>query len=458
MPCIFQNKLKILGLSLAFAIMGIVSFISYNNAIQIIESDDKIRHTHEVQKTLNEIFVNLIDAESEKRCYIFYKDEELEHYHIAIQNIQNIKSKINKLRLLMANKNEQKHRLAKLEALISERIDLFQKIEYFRAAQKEDYLKSPLFFELKKNQQQIRNIIAEIQKEEQQLLDKWVGEYESSIQSRMLIEVLGTVLTFAIILGVYALLYQQMVKRQRAETLQRTLSQEKELSELKLRFFSMVSHEFRTPLSIILGSSQLLAESGQHCPEEKKRKNLHRIQSSAKLMTQLLTDILTLTRAEAGKLECHPEAIDLESFCLNLVEDIQVSSNQRNRINLVMKGGYRRAYLDEKLLYSILGNLLANALKYSPEDKKVDFLICAESEAVIFQIKDKGSGISQEDQQKLYEPFHRGSNVGNITGTGLGLAVVKKCVELHGGEISVESALGVGTTFTVKIPQVGAGG
>ncbi|MHC5731850.1 MAG: sensor histidine kinase, partial [Nostoc sp.] len=109
-----------------------------------------------------------------------------------------------------------------------------------------------------------------------------------------------------------------------------TLAQEKELSELKLRFFSMVSHEFRTPLSIILGSAQLLAQSNQQWTEEKKLKNLYRIQSSARSMNQLLTDILTLTRAEAGKLEFHPELIDLEAFCINLIEDLQFSNQQQH--------------------------------------------------------------------------------------------------------------------------------
>ncbi len=457
MPWILQNKLTVFGLSLAFALMGVFSFISYKNATQLIESDDKVRHTHEVQKTLTEIFVNLTDAESGQRGYMLFKDEEeLDQYYLAIQNIE---PKIKKLRKLTAKNSGQKQRLARLESSISQRIALFQEsVELFRAGKIANSAKSPLVVQSKKNQQEIRHLIAEIQNEEQQLLERWVGKYESSIQYRMPIEAIGTVLTFAILLGVYALLYQQMVKRQQAEALQRTLSQEKELSELKLRFFSMVSHEFRTPLSIILGSAQLLAESSQQWTEEKKRKNLHRIQSSAKLMTQLLTDILTLTRAEAGKLQCQPEAIDLESFCLNLVEDIQVSGGQQHGINLVVKGRYMRANLDEKLLYSILGNLLSNALKYSPEGKKVDFTIRGELEAVIFQIKDEGSGISEDDRQKLYEPFHRGSNVGSIAGTGLGLAVVKKCVELHGGEIFVESALGVGTTFTVKIPQAAKGG
>jgi signal transduction histidine kinase len=197
----------------------------------------------------------------------------------------------------------------------------------------------------------------------------------------------------------------------------------------------------------------MLAESSQPWSESKKQKNLHRIQSSARLMTQLLTDILTLTRAEAGKLECRPELVDLESFCLNLVEDINLDSEPRHSIKFVSQGHCTHALLDEKLLYSILGNLLSNAIKYSPQGGNIHLILSCEPQAVIFQVKDEGIGIPKEDIEALYEPFYRSKNVGNIVGTGLGLAVVKKCLELHGGQISVESEVGSGTTFTLKIPQ-----
>jgi signal transduction histidine kinase len=215
----------------------------------------------------------------------------------------------------------------------------------------------------------------------------------------------------------------------------------------------MISHEFRTPLSVILGSSQLLGESLRNIVDENQLKNLQRIQSSVKLMNHLLTDMLTLTRAEAGKLECQPEWIDLEAFCLNLVEDTQLLSLKNHQIKLISKSYSDRVYVDEKLLYSILNNLLLNAIKYSPDGGIISLILTPTKDEVILIVKDEGIGIPLEDRQKIYEPFYRGQNVDRIVGNGLGLAVVKECLELQKGTISLESEIGLGTTFTVKLPK-----
>lgn len=358
------------------------------------------------------------------------------------------------LRQLIAANPSQQRRLLILESLLFQRLAVFkQSIELYQSGKLAISTQAPLVAQIKKNRDEIAQVIAQMQSEEEQVLEMWIEQSQSSIRYRILIEFLDTFLSFAILFKVYALLYRQMLKRRQAETIQHALAREKELSELKLRFFSMVSHEFRTPLSVILGSAQLLAESSQQWTESKKLKNLHRIQSSAKLMTQLLTDILTLTRAEAGKLECNPEVVDIEAFCLNLVEDIQFGSETQHPIKFVSQCQCTHAKLDEKLLYSILSNLLSNAIKYSPQGRNIHLIVSCNPETAIFQIKDEGIGIPLEDQQALYEPFHRCNNVGDILGTGLGLAVVKKCVDLHLGQISVESEVGIGTTFTVKIPQ-----
>ncbi len=249
-----------------------------------------------------------------------------------------------------------------------------------------------------------------------------------------------------------AVVTQDITERKRAEEVQRNLEKELELNELKIRFFSMVSHEFRTPLSTILISAQLLENSNKEWSEEKKLKNLHRIQSSAKTMTQLLTDILTLTRAEAGKLEFRPQPLDLEDFCFSLLEEIKFSTRAEKDILFVSQCSQRIAWMDERMLRSIVTNLVDNAIKYSPDDSKIYFTLSDESGQAIFQIQDQGIGISPEEEEQLYQAFQRGENVGDVTGTGLGLAVVKKCVELHGGSIKLESKVGVGTTFSVRIP------
>lgn len=228
------------------------------------------------------------------------------------------------------------------------------------------------------------------------------------------------------------------------------LEKEKELSELKSRFWSMVAHEFRTPITSILSSAQLLEQYSHQLPEKRKREYLCLIQESVKSMNYLLDDVLTVIRAEGGNLKFEPAPLDLEQFCRALVEEIQFNATQKHRIILNYRGYCANTLLDKNLLRHILINLLSNAIKYSPQGGNVYLNIsCIDGEAIL-QVKDTGIGIPQEAQKHLFEPFHRADNVGQIPGTGLGMTMVKQCLDLHGGQIAVESEVGVGTTFKVK--------
>jgi signal transduction histidine kinase len=246
---------------------------------------------------------------------------------------------------------------------------------------------------------------------------------------------------------------RDITDRKRAEEdIRKALDKQQELSELKSRFVTMSSHEFRTPLTTILSSAELIEKYSEKLTEEKKIQHLHRIQSSVKHMTQLLNNVLLIGKAEAGKLEFRPAPIDLAQFCRDLVEELQLSSGNNHTIAFCSQGECTNACLDEKLLRYILSNLLSNAIKYSPAGGTVNFdLICQQGE-VLFRVQDRGIGIPQADQAKLFDSFHRASNVGTISGTGLGLAIVKKSVHLHQGTITVHSEIGVGTTFTVTLP------
>ncbi|MBD2740729.1 PAS domain S-box protein [Coleofasciculus sp. FACHB-1120] len=242
----------------------------------------------------------------------------------------------------------------------------------------------------------------------------------------------------------------------RAEEIHLALEREKELSQLKQRFFSMVSHEFRTPISTILLSVQSLENSFERWSKEKVLKNIFRIQASAKHMVQLLEDILIINRAEAGKLEFNPSSIDIRKLCYYLTEEMRLIAGSKNSIIFVSQGDSpelaTKSAIDEKLLRSIITNLLSNAIRYSPQGSHIHFSLVCDRQEAILQISDKGIGILPEDQPHLFEPFYRGENVGNIAGSGLGLTVTKKCVDLHGGTIAVKSEVGVGTTCTVTLP------
>lgn len=249
---------------------------------------------------------------------------------------------------------------------------------------------------------------------------------------------------------------RDITERKRLDEVRLALEREKELSVLKTRFFSMASHEFRTPLSTVLAAAQLLENSANISNNpEKWSRNLRRIQDSVKNMVQLLDDILTINRAETGKLEFKPESLDLKEFCRQFIEEMQLSAGQKHTLTFRCEGESTYACLDEKLLRSILANLLSNAIKYSPRGGQVYLSLTFDTESYELQISDRGLGISPDDLKQLFEPFYRGKNVRQIPGTGLGLVVVKKCVDLHGGQISIDSEVGKGTTVTIVLPIIG---
>ncbi|WP_199316743.1 ATP-binding protein [Chroococcidiopsis sp [FACHB-1243]] len=240
-------------------------------------------------------------------------------------------------------------------------------------------------------------------------------------------------------------------KRTEAE-IRLALVKEKELGELKSRFVTMASHEFRTPLATILSSSELLEHYSHRWSEDRKLNHLHRIQTSVKHMTQLLNDVLLIGKAEAGKLDFKPLLLDLKQFCHEVVEEIQLTASDRQIIFQCHTDERITGMMDEKLLRHIFINLLSNAVKYSPADSPVNFELTNECDTVIFRVRDRGIGIPLAEQAEIFSSFHRASNVGNISGTGLGLAIVKKSIDLHDGKIAVESSVGLGTIFTVVLP------
>ena len=247
-----------------------------------------------------------------------------------------------------------------------------------------------------------------------------------------------------------------ITERKRAEEVRLALEKERELSALRLRFFSMASHEFRTPLSTILLSAQSLEVSMENWTPCQRLRNIHRIQSATKHMTQLIEDILTINRAETGKLDFDPRPIDLRDLVGKIVAEmqqhLQVRPDREGGIQFESVGEVRPIAVDVKLMRSILTNLLSNAIKYSPDGGEVACILTTQKDGVTLEIIDRGIGIPEGDRDRLFEAFHRGGNVDFIPGSGLGLTVVQKCVELHGGQIRIASEEGVGTTIWVSLP------
>ncbi len=249
----------------------------------------------------------------------------------------------------------------------------------------------------------------------------------------------------------FVAIQRDITKRKQAEAeMLKALAKERELNELKSRFIAITSHEFRTPLATILSSADLLEKFP--CTKAEKQGLFNQIQTSVKHMTRLLEDVLFVTRSEAGKLEFKPTQLDLTQFCSALVKEVEIGLGKYHRLYFT-SCGICSGFMDEKLLRSILTNLLTNAIKYSLQGSRVKVRLACEDGKAIFQVEDEGIGIPVADQQHLFESFHRASNVGSISGTGLGLTIVKKCVKSHGGKVAVESQVDRGTTFTVTLPM-----
>jgi signal transduction histidine kinase len=248
-------------------------------------------------------------------------------------------------------------------------------------------------------------------------------------------------------------LLAEIEERKRAQTeLSRTLATEKELSQLKSQFVSMVSHEFRTPLGVILASADLLSDYLETLTPAERAEQVADIKQSTHHMADLMEDVLVLGRVESGKMGYHPRSFDLLDFCQRLIDEMLSATNRRCPFPLTAEDISAPARGDETLLRHIFHNLLANGAKYSPAGQAVQFQVARAGEEAVFTVSDQGIGIPAEEQKYVFEAFYRGKNVGDRPGSGLGLVVVKRCVELHGGTVELQSTEGMGAKIIVRLP------
>lgn len=235
------------------------------------------------------------------------------------------------------------------------------------------------------------------------------------------------------------------------EELNESLQKEKELNDLKSRFVSMASHEFRTPLATILSSLSLSTKYSEIGDKENQQKHIGRIKGSIGNLTDILNDFLSISKMEEGKITVAPENFNIREFTDEVVKEMQSLAKQGQTINF-SHSGETKVYFDRKALRHILFNLISNAIKFSPEEKHIDVSVKNTGSEMTIRVKDSGIGISEEDQKHLFERFFRAHNATNIQGTGLGLNIVAKYAEMLGGEVKCMSALGKGTEFTIQLP------
>ncbi len=240
-------------------------------------------------------------------------------------------------------------------------------------------------------------------------------------------------------------------RRQSEQDMRAALARERELSELKSRFVAVASHEFRTPLAAILSSIELLDDYGPRLPEDERKEIVGLVKDAVARMNRMVEQVLLTSRLESGKFDFEPLPHTISALLVQVASQMDQAHPQAARISMQCDGIDAARLVDPRLLSHILVNLLGNALKYSPPDSPVTCTAFAQGDELHFTVADRGIGIPTADLPRLFESFHRGTNVGNIQGTGIGLHIVKECAELHRGVVEVESVAGQGATFHVRV-------
>lgn len=281
-----------------------------------------------------------------------------------------------------------------------------------------------------------------VKRSEEQLI-VYAAELEQKVQAR----------TEALNISIVKLEEEVIERKKAEEEVRKSLEKERELNELKSKFVSIASHEFRTPLSTVLSSASLIQQYKNKGEVDKVDKHVSRIKSSVNHLTLILNDFLSLGKLEEGKVEANKERIDLENFMSEISEEVQSFLKEGQQIEIHCEEGATEIYSDMSILRNILFNLISNASKYSEPNKKIFVSYSKKENAVIFSIRDEGIGIPKEEHKYLFDRFFRASNAGTIQGTGLGLNIVKRYTDLLKGTITFTSEFGKGSTFIVVIPN-----
>ena len=244
---------------------------------------------------------------------------------------------------------------------------------------------------------------------------------------------------------------QQKQRRNDVKQWQQAFEHERDQRLLKSKLVAMFSHDFRNPLSTILYSISMVRDFADRIDEQRRLKHLNRAEASVNLLIQMLDDMLFVSQMDAGKLAYIPERMNVSMFLQTIVDEFQAIHTDTHTLSF--KSQFTEVTMaDSSLLRQIASNLLSNAIKYSPQGGEIQVLLVCDGNHLEISVKDHGIGIPETDQPHLFAAFQRASNVSGISGTGLGLTIVKQAVDLHGGQVGFESAVGVGTTVKVKIP------
>jgi PAS domain S-box-containing protein len=249
------------------------------------------------------------------------------------------------------------------------------------------------------------------------------------------------------------ILKEALQKLEKSQTeIQEALQKEKQLNEIKSRFMSIASHEFRTPLSTVLSSASLLSKYSTTEDQAKRDRHIEKIKSSVRSLNGILEDFLSLGKLEEGKINIHCEEFDVQEFMFSIVEEMSPLLKMNQHLSVDHKG-LAKAVSDKRLIKNILINLITNAIKFSDEGTTINVNVTVTDQQITFDIIDQGIGIPSDEFDHLFSSFYRARNAVNIQGTGLGLHIVRRYLDLLDGDIQVETAVGKGSKFAIQLPQ-----
>jgi len=398
--------------------------------LKLKESEEKFRRlfeNHSAVKLITDPNTgNIIDANDKAAEYYGWSKDELKS--MRIQDINTlpevmVKKEMAKVRAKLQNYFEFRHRLkngtVRDVEVFSSKIEIAGK----------DFLHSIVHdvTEKKKTEKELQNY-----REQLEMLVKQRTEELDKLNNNLL---------------------EQLEKeKELEEQLKNSLSKEKELNELKNKFIATVSHEFRTPLAALLSSAQSIQRYSAKWSEVKINEHYSRIGSTVKYLTQLLDDVLTISRSDREVLMNNPGPVKLHEILKDYNEEVRPLLKRTHILLIINECEKEEIIIDKKLLHQIIINLITNAIKYSPNGGKIEVKLGNDNENMVIDVSDQGIGIPENESKLIFEPFYRSSNSVGVQGTGLGLNIVKRCLEILKGEISFESTINLGTTFRIKIP------
>jgi signal transduction histidine kinase len=413
-----------------------------------------VKQSHLVEQTyrlINETqhLQNLvIDMESSRRGFLSTGDNKyLETYNAAVPRI---KPSIDKLKVLLDDNQDQYGRIETLQSKINIILEFWGK--------NQDHVTNANYKEIideeKEKIDDIAFSIKQLRDSESLTLLQKNDEEDDSIRYAYLTSITGTILIMIIVLTLIYYVLKEINNRNRLEEeLQNSLNKEKELNEIKSLFVSMASHEFRSPLSVVLSSASLIAKYTNTEQQPQRDKHIKRISASVTFLTQIMNNFLSLGKIEAGEIKVNNTSIELNFQMNEYVDEVKHLMKNGQTILFRHQGTAHNIYADSNLLRHVITNLLTNAIKYSPENSEIELLTELNTDYLKITVKDRGIGIPKEEQAKLFSKFFRSSNAANIQGTGLGLHIVEKYVHLMGGTIEFHSEPGDGTAFIIHLPN-----